>query len=114
LEYQLRSSLLLGSLHQSPSLVPTTMGRGWSSDIHELVITAHMAGDTLMGGDMGIAGTLTPVGSTVAGITIIASMGVLGRRPSAADHLKIHAVLYRWQGQLRSKVSTANILPARD
>ena len=68
LEYQLRSSLL-----QSPSPVPTTMARAWSSGIHELVITAHTVGDTLMGGDMGIAGALTPVGSTVAGITIIAS-----------------------------------------
>jgi hypothetical protein len=73
LEYQLRSSLLLASLPQFPSPVPTTMARAWSSDIQELVITAHMVGDTLMGGDMGIAGALTPVGSTVAGITIIAS-----------------------------------------
>jgi len=73
LEYQLRSSLLLASLPQFPSPVPTTMARAWSSGIQELVITAHMVGDTLMGGDMGIAGALTPVGSTVAGITIIAS-----------------------------------------
>jgi hypothetical protein len=62
------------------------MGRAWSSDIHELVITAHMVGDTWVDGDMGIAGTLTRVGSTVAGITIIANEAfwVGGHVPPAA------------------------------